>query len=144
MTDTELIVAAERAERWTGCIKCAAKDASVDCLEGEVQSLQAKLSDATALAYNLDPDRTDPNVRSLCEQISHLGEHIAEYKDLIDDYAVRHGEMTRKVDRMVSVASDLLEFAEEGWAYADDYFRRKWYYERVIELLAALDKLKEG
>ena len=39
-------------------------------------SLRAEVSDATALAYNLDPDRTEPSEMELCEQINHLGEHI--------------------------------------------------------------------
>jgi len=48
------------------CPSCAAKD--------------AEISDATALAYNLDPDRTEPSEMGLCEQINHLGEHIARLR----------------------------------------------------------------
>ena len=39
-------------------------------------SFRAEISDATALAYNLDPDRTEPSEMGLCEQIAHLETHI--------------------------------------------------------------------
>jgi len=50
------------------CPSCASKD--------------AEISDAAALAYNLDPDRTEPSEMGLCEQISHLGEHITRLRSL--------------------------------------------------------------
>ena len=48
----------------------------IDKLEGEDTLLRAEISDATALAYNLDPDRTEPSDMELCEQIAHLETHI--------------------------------------------------------------------
>lgn len=51
------------------CPSCAS-------LRAEVERLKAEVSDATALAYNLDPDRAEPSEMGLCEQIAHLENHL--------------------------------------------------------------------
>ena len=43
----------------------------------ELAALRAEVADAWSLAYNLDPDRTEPSELDLCGQINHLGEHLA-------------------------------------------------------------------
>jgi hypothetical protein len=45
---------------------------------------KAEISDAWCLAYNLDPDRTEPSEMGLCEQINHLGEHITRFREKLD------------------------------------------------------------
>src|SRR3990167_6218702 len=59
------------------CPTCASNAA-------ELTRLRSEVSDATCLAYNLDPDRTEPSEMGLCEQINHLGEHITRLRSLAE------------------------------------------------------------
>lgn len=41
------------------------------------------------------------------------------------------------LDAKDALIADLLDFSEEGWAYASDYFRTKWKYEEQLAELKA-------
>ena len=78
-------------------------------------SLRAEISDATALAYNLDPDKTEPSEMGLCEQINHLGGHLARLRSL----AAREEDVEGMVNAILSVSFD-----REGESWADTVARR--------------------
>lgn len=50
-----------------------------------------------------------------------------------------------KLAGLVEAMSECIDLAEEGWAYASDYFREKWEFEKEIaKARAALSKATEG
>jgi len=41
------------------------------------------------------------------------------------------------LDEKDALIAELLDFSEEGWAYASDYFKAKWKYEEQLAALKA-------
>ena len=77
-------------------------------------------------------------------ELKRLRDDKRRLADTVQAQVAEMAALRSRIAVLENVAADLLEFAEEGWAYADDYFRRKWYDERIIELRAALDALEVG
>ena len=49
-----------------------------------------------------------------------------------------------RAHRAVTLASQALEFAQEGWSYANDYFKEKWRYEDELgQLRLELEELSD-
>lgn len=73
----------------------------------------------------------DPQLLRAAE--AHLG--VIEFHQMVALRAVANAKAAR------AALSDALDLAEEGWAYADEYYRKKWDYE---ERLAELRKAVKG
>ena len=70
--------------KWDEIVRINHDVPAIQAADAELTALRAEVSDATALAYNLDPDRTEPSEMGLCEQINHLGEHITSLRARLD------------------------------------------------------------
>lgn len=45
-----------------------------------------------------------------------------------------------RVEQLEKALADAIEFADEGWAYADKYFQTKWEYPKERDRLADILK----
>jgi hypothetical protein len=52
--------------------------------------------------------------------------------------ALDQPESASLVEELVEALEEAIQFGDEGWAYASDYFREKWEYERERANLRAV------
>jgi hypothetical protein len=57
-------------------------------------------------------------------------------RDLLRDISIlqnENGKLEARIAELEALATDILDFSEEGWAYASPYFTDKWESQRKIE-----------
>jgi archaellum component FlaC len=64
---------------------------------------------------------TDQN-GMMCDELTRILAHEVE-------------ELEKQVEKLKTALKEAIEFADEGWSYADDYFKKKWGYEETKEKL---------
>jgi hypothetical protein len=107
----------------------------------ENAALRAEVSDAWSLAYNLDPDRTEPSELDLCGQINHLGEHIAALRARVA--LMEKGLMA--VDGLINESRGVDGLHLNGDVAPWEDLRTGGVYEEWLrDYDAALDAAKEG